>query len=57
MTRIVEFTDEEISAAIKLIDLAVKTGGLNVAVAGVTIAERLQKAPEKPEFPRAKRKA
>tara|TARA_R110000824_G_scaffold256329_1_gene445341 strand:- start:1003 stop:1224 length:222 start_codon:yes stop_codon:yes gene_type:complete len=37
----IELTDEEIDALIKLIDLAVKAGGLNVAQAASVLAQKL----------------
>lgn len=57
--RTAKFTDDEIKAALQLIDLAVKAGGLNVAVAAITIAQRLQEAPQEPspELPAAEPKS
>ena len=40
----VEFTPEEIRAALTLCDIAVKAGGLQVAEAGVVIARKLDAA-------------
>ena len=40
----IDFTQEECTALIQLIDLAVKSGGLNVAQAGVHLAEKIHKA-------------
>jgi hypothetical protein len=37
----IEFTDQEIDALVKLIDMAVKAGGLNVAQAGSILAGKL----------------
>jgi len=37
----IEFTDQEIDALIKLIDMAVKAGGLNVAQASSVLASKL----------------
>jgi len=37
----IEFTDQEIDALIKLIDMAVKEGDLNVAQAGSILAGKL----------------
>ena len=46
----IEFSKEEAKAAIELVDLAVKTGGLGVAQAGVAIANKLHVALQaKPE--------
>jgi len=40
----VEFSKEEVQALLQLIDMAVKTGGLNVAEAGVVLARKIDKA-------------
>ena len=40
----VEFTPEEIRAALALCDIAVKAGGLQVAEAGFVIARKLEAA-------------
>jgi hypothetical protein len=40
----VEFTTEEIRAALALCDIAVKAGGLQVAEAGFVIARKLEMA-------------
>lgn len=44
----VEFTNEEASALAELLDIAVKTGGIRVAPAALTIMHKLQNA-AKPE--------
>lgn len=40
----VEFSKEEVQALLQLIDMAVKTGGLNVAEAGIVLAKKLDVA-------------
>lgn len=40
----VEFSKDEINAMLQLIDMAVKTGGLNVAEAGIVLAKKLNSA-------------
>jgi len=40
----VEFSKEEVQALLQLIDMAVKTGGLNVAEAGVVLARKIDNA-------------
>lgn len=40
----IEFTEQEASVTLQLIDLAVKSGGMNVAEAGVVISKKLQDA-------------
>jgi hypothetical protein len=52
----VDFTQEEAQATIQLIDLAVKSGGLQVAQAGVVISAKLQEAfkPKEEEKPEPK---
>lgn len=40
----IEFTEQEASATLQLIDLAVKSGGMQVAEAGVVISKKLQDA-------------
>lgn len=40
----IEFTKEEASALLQLIDLAVKTGGLNVAEAATVLARKIAPA-------------
>jgi hypothetical protein len=38
----IEFTDEELNALMQLIDIAIKSQGLNVAQAGVILADKLR---------------
>lgn len=50
----VELTEEEIQVTIQLIDIAIKSGGLNVAEAGSILAKKLgshlqQESPEQPK--------
>jgi hypothetical protein len=50
----IEFTEEEIKVTIQLIDIAIKSGGLNVAEAGAVLAKKLgshlqQASPEQPK--------
>lgn len=40
----IEFSEQEANALIELINLAVKSGGLNVAQAGVVLASKIQSA-------------
>jgi hypothetical protein len=40
----IEFTEAEANAAVQLIDLAVKSGGMQVAEAGVIIVKKFQEA-------------
>jgi len=49
----IELTEEEIQVTIQLIDIAIKSGGLNVAEAGSILAKKLgshlqQESPEQP---------
>jgi len=37
-------TDEELNALLQLIDIAIKSGGLNVAEAGVVLARKMNQA-------------
>jgi len=37
----IEFSEGEINALVQLIDIAVKAGGLNVAQAGASLAQKL----------------
>jgi len=41
----IEFSEGEINALVQLIDLAVKSGGLNVAQAGAALAQKLTGQP------------
>ena len=43
------FTEAEASAAVQLIDIAVKQGGLNVAEAGLVLSKKFQEAFKKEE--------
>ena len=45
----IELTDQEIDALVKLIDMAVKAGGLNVAQAGSVLAAKLTGQPVGPQ--------
>ena len=50
----IELTEEEIQVTIQLIDIAIKSGGLNVAEAGSILAKKLgsylqQASPEQPK--------
>jgi|TARA_R110000796_G_scaffold114316_1_gene226019 hypothetical protein len=50
----IELTEEEIQVTIQLIDIAIKSGGLNVAEAGSILAKKLgshlqQESPEQPK--------
>jgi hypothetical protein len=49
----IELTEQEANALLQLIDLAVKSGGLNVAQAGVVLAAKISAAakPQQPEPP------
>jgi hypothetical protein len=38
----IEFTDEELNALMQLIDIAIKSQGLNVAQAGVILADKIR---------------
>tara|TARA_R100001377_G_C3130378_1_gene89099 strand:+ start:361 stop:576 length:216 start_codon:yes stop_codon:yes gene_type:complete len=40
----IEFTDEELNALLQLIDLAIKSQGLNVAQAGVILADKIRES-------------
>tara|TARA_R110000744_G_scaffold308295_3_gene416341 strand:+ start:2713 stop:2928 length:216 start_codon:yes stop_codon:yes gene_type:complete len=40
----IEFTEEELNALIQLIDIAIKSQGLNVAQAGVILADKVREA-------------
>lgn len=40
----IEFSVDEAKALLQLIDMAVKTGGLNVAEAGVVLARKIDNA-------------
>ena len=40
----IEFTEQEASVTLQIIDLAVKSGGMQVAEAGVVISKKLQDA-------------
>lgn len=40
----IEFSEQEANALIELINLAVKSGGLNVAQAGFVLASKIQTA-------------
>jgi hypothetical protein len=40
----IEFTEQEGQALLQLIDIAVKSGGLNVAQAGVILASKISEA-------------
>ena len=40
----IELSEQEANALLQLIDLAVKSGGLNVAQAGVVLASKIQAA-------------
>lgn len=45
----VEFTNGEANALLQLIDIAIKSGGLNVAEAGFVIAKKVNAAFEPPK--------
>ncbi len=50
----IELSEEEITVTIQLIDIAIKSGGLNVAEAGAVLAKKLgshlqQASPEQPK--------
>ena len=40
----IEFTDEELNALLQLIDIAIKSQGLNVAQAGVILADKIRES-------------
>jgi hypothetical protein len=44
----IEFSDEELSALMQLIDIAIKSQGLNVAQAGVILADKVREAASPP---------
>ena len=44
----IEFSDEELSALMQLIDIAIKAQGLNVAQAGVILADKVREAVSPP---------
>lgn len=47
-TRTISFTESEAQAVLKLLDLAVKQGGLGVANAGLLIAKKFEDAFNQP---------
>ena len=44
MGKPITFTKEEATALVQLIDIAIKSGGLNVAAAALTIAVKIENA-------------
>jgi hypothetical protein len=44
----IEFSDEELNALMQLIDIAIKAQGLNVAQAGVILADKVREAVSPP---------
>ena len=46
----IEFTDQELQVLTQLLDIAVKAGGLNVAVAATVLAKKISQEIQQPQF-------
>jgi hypothetical protein len=48
--KLIELTEEEIQAALNLLDAAVRAQGLNAAQNALALAQKLQNAPQAEEY-------